>query len=165
MTWYRPASVLDKIFEGGILLKGASGVLEFLAGLLLVFTNPDAIRSFLAFLTQREIAEDPNATIANLILHSADHFNSGNKTFAIAYLWIHAAVKLTAVVGILRNQLWAYPFSLIALGTLMLYQVFSMVVKFSVGMFLLTVFDAFILWLIWREYGKVRPALTRRAAG
>ena len=57
------------------------------------------------------------------------------------------------------------PFSLIALGTLMLYQVFSMIVKFSVGMFLLTVFDAFILWLIWREYGKVRPALTRRAAG
>jgi len=164
MAWYRPASVLDKIFEGGIILKGASGVLEFVAGLLLVFTSPDAIRSFLAFLTQREIAEDPNDTLANLILHSAEHFNSGNKTFAIAYLWVHAAVKLTAVVGILRNQLWAYPFSLIALGVLMLYQVYSMSVKFSAGMLVLTVFDAIILWLIWREYGKVRPALTRRSA-
>ena len=164
MAWYRPASVLDKIFEGGIILKGASGVLEFVAGLLLVFTSPDAIRSFLAFLTQREIAEDPNDTLANLILHSAEHFNSGNKTFAIAYLWVHAAVKLTAVVGILRNQLWAYPFSLISLGLLMLYQVYSMSVKFSAGMLVLTVFDAIILWLIWREYGKVRPALTRRSA-
>jgi len=164
MAWYRPASVLDKIFEGGIILKGASGVLEFVAGLLLVFTSPDAIRSFLAFLTQREIAEDPNDTLANLILHSAEHFNSGNKTFAIAYLWVHAAVKLTAVVGILRNQLWAYPFSLISLGLLMLYQVYSMSVKFSAGMLVLTVFDAIILWLIWREYGKVRPALTRRPA-
>ena len=164
MAWYRPASVLDKIFEGGIILKGASGVLEFVAGLLLVFTSPDAIRSFLAFLTQREIAEDPNDTFANLILHSAEHFNSGNKTFAIAYLWVHAAVKLTAVVGILRNQLWAYPFSLIALGVLMLYQVYSMSVKFSAGMLVLTVFDAIILWLIWREYGKVSPALTRRSA-
>jgi len=164
MAWYRPASVLDKIFEGGIILKGASGVLEFVAGLLLVFTSPDAIRSFLAFLTQREIAEDPNDTFANLILHSAEHFNSGNKTFAIAYLWVHAAVKLTAVVGILRNQLWAYPFSLISLGLLMLYQVYSMSVKFSAGMLVLTVFDAIILWLIWREYGKVRPALTRRPA-
>ena len=164
MAWYRPASVLDKIFEGGIILKGASGVLEFVAGLLLVFTSPDAIRSFLAFLTQREIAEDPNDTLANLILHSAEHFNSGNKTFAIAYLWVHAAVKLTAVVGILRNQLWAYPFSLISLGLLMLYQVYSMSVKFSAGMLVLTVFDAIILWLIWREYCKVRPALTRRPA-
>src|SRR5665647_3923358 len=164
MAWYRPASVLDKIFEGGIILKGASGVLEFVAGLLLVFTSPDAIRSFLAFLTQREIAEDPNDTFANLILHSAEHFNSGNKTFAIAYLWVHAAVKLTAVVGILRNQLWVYPFSLISLGLLMLYQVYSMSVKFSAGMLVLTVFDAIILSLIWREYGKVRPALTRRPA-
>jgi len=164
MSWYRPSSLLDKVFEGGIVLKGASGVLELIAGAILVFTSPETMRSFLSFLTQREIAEDPNATIANLILHSADHFNSGNKTFAIAYLWIHAAVKLTAVVGIMRNQLWAYPFSLIALGVLMLYQVFSMVVKFSVGMLLLTVFDAAILWLIWREYGKVRPALSRRSA-
>jgi uncharacterized membrane protein len=80
------------------------------------------------------------------------------------YLWLHAAIKLTAVVGILRNLLWAYPFSLISLGLLMLYQVYSMVVRFSVGMFLLTVFDVFILWLIWREYGKVKTALTRRKA-
>src|SRR5665647_3729158 len=96
MSWYRPSNLLDKVFEGGIILKGASGVLELLAGLILVFTSPGAIRSFLAFLTQREIAEDPNDTIANLILHSAEHFNSCNKTFAIAYLWVHAAVKLTA---------------------------------------------------------------------
>jgi uncharacterized membrane protein len=164
MAWYRPSSLFDKVFEGGIILKGASGVLEFLAGLILVFMSPGAIRGFLAFLTQREIAEDPNDTIANLIVHSAEHFNSGNKAFAVVYLWLHAAIKLTAVVGILRNLLWAYPFSLISLGLLMLYQVYSMVVKFSVGMFLLTVFDVFILWLIWREYGKVKTALTRRKA-
>jgi uncharacterized membrane protein len=72
MAWYRPSSLFDKVFEGGIILKGASGVLEFLAGLILVFMSPGAIRGFLAFLTQREIAEDPNDTIANLIVHSAE---------------------------------------------------------------------------------------------
>ena len=53
---------------------------------------------------------------------------------------------------------------MISLGLLMFYQVYSMVVRFSVGMFLLTVFDVFIRWLIWREYGKVKTALTRRTA-
>jgi len=124
------------VFEGGIVLKGVSGVSEFLAGLLLVFVSPAAMRTFLAFVTQREIAEDPGDTLANFILHTADHFNAGNHLFAIGYLWIHAAIKLTAVIGILRNQLWAYPF--------------------SVGMLLLTVFDVLVLALIWREYGKVR---------
>jgi uncharacterized membrane protein len=29
-------------------------------------------------------------------------------------------------------------------------------VKPSIGMIMLTLFDFFILWLIWREYGKFR---------
>ena len=46
----------------------------------------------------------------------------------------------------------------------MLYQGYGIGMKFSVWMFLLTVFDVFILWLIWREYGKVKTALARRTA-
>ena len=160
MSWFRPASLLDKVFEGGIVLKGISGALEFLGGLLLVFLSPAALGGFLAFLTQREIAEDPHDRLATYILHSADHFNSGNKAFAIAYLWIHAAVKLIAVIGILRNKLWAYPFSLVTLGLLMLFQIYSISVRFSLGLALLTLFDVFILWLIWREYAKVRAGVT-----
>ena len=156
MSWFRPASALDKVFEGGILLKGVSGVLEFLAGLLLFFISPAAIDGLLRFVTQREIAEDPHDRIATYILHSADHFSSGNKGFAIAYLWVHAIIKLIAVVGILRNQLWAYPFSLVTLGLLMLFQIYSIAVRFSVGLAALTLFDAVILWLIWREWAKVR---------
>jgi len=160
MSWFRPASLLDKVFEGGIVLKGISGALELLGGLLLVFVTPAALSGFLAFLTQREIAEDPHDRFATYILHSADHFNSGNKAFAIAYLWIHAAVKLIAVIGILRNKLWAYPFSLVTLGLLMLFQLYSISVRFSLGLALLTLFDVLILWLIWREYAKVRSALS-----
>lgn len=159
MSWYHPATLLDKVFEGGIILKGMSGALEFLAGLLLVLTSPASISGFLAFITQREIAEDPHDRLAAFILHSADHFNSGVKVYAVAYLWIHATIKLIAVVGILRNKLWAYPFSLITLSLLMLFQVYSIVVRFSIGMLLLTVFDVLILWLIWREYAKVKLVL------
>ncbi|MGV8966828.1 MAG: DUF2127 domain-containing protein [Cellulomonas sp.] len=157
--WFHPTSLLDKVFEGGIILKGVSGLAEFLAGLLLLLTSPATINGFLAFLTQREIAEDPHDKLASFILHSADHFNSGAKTYAVAYLWVHATVKLVAVVGILRNQLWAYPFSLITLGLLMIFQIYSMTVRFSTGMLLLTVFDGLIIGLIWREYSKVRVLL------
>ncbi|MDB5170537.1 MAG: hypothetical protein JWO35_231 [Candidatus Saccharibacteria bacterium] len=156
MSWYHPTSLLDKIFEGGIIIKGATGVLEFLGGLLLLFVDPSSIHKFLAFITQREILEDPHDKLANALLHSAQHLNTGSKTFAIAYLWLHALVKLIAVFGILKNKLWAYPFALITLGLLMIYQVYSIIVQASIGMILLTVFDVFILWLIWREYGKAR---------
>jgi uncharacterized membrane protein len=165
MSWYHPSTLLDKIFEGGIILKGISGILEFLGGLLLVFIDPATIHRFLTFVTQREIQEDPHDKFANALLHSAQHLNAGSKTFAIAYLWVHAAVKLIAVFGLLRNKLWAYPFALITLGLLMLYQVYSIIVQASIGMTLLTIFDVFILWLIWREYGKARLLLGSQPIG
>jgi uncharacterized membrane protein len=159
MSWYHPATLLDKVFEGGIILKGISGGLEFLGGLLLLLIDPASIHRFLAFITQQEITDDPHSKIANLILNSTQHFNSGNKTFAIVYLWLHAVIKLIAVIGILRNKLWAYPFALVTLGLFMVYQMYSIIFKFSVGMILLTIFDAVIVWLIWREYSKERERL------
>src|SRR6266571_1505296 len=107
MSWYHPSTILDKVFEGGILIKGVTGALEFIGGLLLLFVNPASIHRLLVIATQSEIVEDPHDKLANFLLHTTQHLNVGNKNFAIAYLWIHAAVKLTAVFGILCNQLWA----------------------------------------------------------
>ena len=160
MSWYHPNSLLDKVFEGGIIIKGVTGLVEFLSGLLLFFVSPATMHQFITFLTQRELLEDPHDKIANFLVHSTQHIGTGSKTFLIVYLWIHAIIKLIAVIGILKNQLWAYPFSLITLGLLMLYQLYTIFfVKASVGMILLTIFDVFILWLIWREYGKVRTLI------
>ncbi|HUC20631.1 MAG TPA: DUF2127 domain-containing protein, partial [Candidatus Polarisedimenticolaceae bacterium] len=124
MSWYQPNTLLDKIFEGGIIIKGITAVLEFVGGLLLFFVSSATIHQFLAFVTQKELLEDPHDKIANLLLNSVQHISSGGRTFAIIYLWLHATVKLIAVIGILKNQLWAYPFSLITLGLLMLYQLY-----------------------------------------
>ncbi|HEY4964562.1 MAG TPA: DUF2127 domain-containing protein [Candidatus Saccharimonadales bacterium] len=157
MSTFKATSTLDKVFEGGILIKGASGVIEFITGLVLLFISAAQMHSIIVYVTQDEALEDPKDKIVHLLLHSTQHYGSGSRTFLIIYLWIHATIKLIAVIGILKNQLWAYPFSLIALGILMLYQLYSIVfVRPSIGMILLTVFDVFILWLIWREYGKVR---------
>ena len=165
MSWYHPTSLLDKVFEGGIIIKGVTGALEFIGGLLLLFVSPAQMHEFIALVTQRELIEDPNDRVANLLLQATSHFTTGGQVFAIVYLWIHATIKLIAVIGILKNQLWAYPFSLITLGLLMVYQVYSIVfVKLSVGMILLTVFDMFILWLIWREYEKVKAGSQRSPA-
>lgn len=157
MSWYHPKNLFDKVFEGGIILKGIDGALELLGGLLVLFISPATLHTFVAFITQRELLEDPHDKIANTLMHATNHYASGGRTFLVVYLWIHAAIKLIAVFGILKNKLWAYPFSLCTLGALTLYQLYDIVfVKFSVGMLLLTVLDVLILGLIWREYGTIR---------
>lgn len=166
MSWYKPSNVLDKVFEGGIILKGIDGLLEFLGGLLVLFISPATLHGFITFITHRELVEDPHDVVANLLIQATSHYAAGGRTFLVIYLWIHAAIKIVAVIGILKNQLWAYPFSLMTLGLLVVYQLYSIFfVKPSIGMILLTVFDVFILWLIWREYGKIRKGSTEVLGG
>jgi uncharacterized membrane protein len=162
MSWYHPTNLFDKVFEGGVILKGIDGALEFLGGLLVLFVSPARLHNFVDFITHRELVEDPHDKIANLLLHATNHYSDGGRTFLVVYLWVHAAIKLTAVVGILKNWLWAYPFSLISLGLLVVYQLYSIFfVRASIGIILLTIFDVIIIGLIWREYGKVRGRLDK----
>lgn len=155
MSWYHPKNLLDDVFEGGIILKGIGGALEFIGGLLLIFIKPEQIHHFVFFITKGGILMDENHRIMNHLFTGMLHISAGDEKFAIAYLWIHAAIKLIAAIGILKNKLWAYPFSLITLGIFALYQIYSMIfIKFSIVMLLLTIFDLFVLWMIFYEYGK-----------
>ena len=157
MTWFKPTSWLDRIFETSLILKGISGLAEFIAGLLLFTLEPKSVEKFISLIMQRELLQDPNDSVANWLLNFTEHLSQSSHVFLITYLWVHAAIKLTAVIGILRNQTWSYPFSLITLGALMVYQMYSIVfVKASIGMILLTSFDVFVIWMIWQEYLKVR---------
>lgn len=145
------------MFRISIILKGLDGLLEFLGGLLVLFISPAKLHDFIAFITHRELVEDPHDKVANLLLLVANYYPANSRTFLVIYLWVHAAIKLIAVIGLLKNLMWAYPFSLISLGILTAYQLYTIFfVKPSIGMVALTVFDIFVLWLIWREYGKLR---------
>lgn len=161
MSWYHPATLFDKVFEGGLLIKGVLAAGEFLSGLLLLFVRPSTIHRFLAFITQQRLSENPHDKLAHLVLHSADSLNVSNKGFVVAYLWLLAAIKLISVIGILRGILWVYPFALIGLGLIMLFQVYTIVVDASFGLIVLTVFDIGILGMIWLEYGKAKISVRK----
>jgi uncharacterized membrane protein len=154
MGWFKPTSLLDKVFEGSLLLKGLSGLLELIGGLILLFVPGRAIEQFIGFVTQRELFEDPNDIVANYLVHATHNLTTTTHVFAVIFLLSHATVKFVIVIGLLRNERWAYPFSFITLGLMIMYQLYELVVHFSVGMLLLTLFDFFIMWLIWREYKK-----------
>lgn len=161
MSWYHPSTLFDKVFEAGLLIKGVLALSEFLSGLVLLFVSPASIHRFLAFITQQSLSEDPHDKLAHFILHSADSLNVTNKGFLVAYLWILASVKLIAVIGILKNILWVYPFALVTLGLLLALQIYTLTVRVSIGLSLLTVFDMFVLAMIWREYSKAKSGIVR----
>jgi uncharacterized membrane protein len=154
MGWLRPQSLLDQTFQIGIILKGLDGVLEVIGGLLLLVVSPVTIDRVVTSLTQHELSQDPHDLLATHLLKTAHGLTGSAVLFGAVYLLSHGAVKIILVAALLHNQLWAYPWLIVFLGVFIVYQVYRLSFKPSVGLTLLTLFDAFVAWLTYREYRK-----------
>jgi uncharacterized membrane protein len=154
---------LRQLFVAGILIKGFDGLVEFLGGLVLSIVSAGQIVDLARWATRAELIEDPHDLVATSLLALAEHLSVHAKLFYALYLIAHGVIKLLIVWALLTNRLWAYPLSLAVLGLFAVYQIYSYVLTGSLAMIVLTVFDAVVLWLIWREYQVVRRRATTRS--
>lgn len=145
-------TTLDKIFKISVTLKGLDGVLELVGGILLLLVSPAQMASVVHFLTQHELSEDPHDLVATTLVHWAGAMTGSATLFGAVYLLLHGLVKVVLVWAVLRDKLWAYPWMIAFLLVFIAYQGYQLLVAFTWGMVLLTVFDIFIVWLTWHEY-------------
>jgi uncharacterized membrane protein len=150
---------IHQVFTVSLLLKGAHATIECIGGIGLAFISTAAVYDWIAWLTQHELVEDPKDFVATHLLALAEGFSVSAKNFYVFYLLSHGIVKLFLVAALLRNKLWAYPASLVVLGLFIAYQVYRFSYTHSPGLMVLTVFDLFVMVLIWHEYRLVRPHL------
>jgi len=149
---------IHRIFKISILLKGAHSVIEIAGGLALYLVTTGTIVNLVKLATQEELIEDPNDYIASHFLAMAQHFSVASKSFYAFYLLSHGAIKLLLVIGLLRNQVWSYPASLVAMAAFIVYQLYRFSYTHSPGLIALTVFDLVVIALIWHEWRMQRRA-------
>jgi uncharacterized membrane protein len=147
---------LDDTFKVTITIKGLDGAFEIIGGAVLTFVRPHTIDQIARSLTQHELSQDPHDFIARHILRSAGQLNHGGTLFAALYLLSHGVAKVVLVIAVLRDQLWAYPSMIVLLGAFIAYQLYRLSDHLTIGLTLLTIFDAFVVWLTWREYQQKR---------
>lgn len=152
-------TLLDKTFWVALVLKGLDGVLEAIGGVLLLIVSPRQIGAVTRLLTQHELSEDPHDFIATTLVHLAANLTVSASLFGAVYLLLHGAVKIVLVWALIADKLWAYPWMIAFLLIFIAYQGYLLALRFSWGLALLTAFDAFIVWLTWREYGLHRRRL------
>jgi len=155
---------LDRTFRISVALKGLDGALELIGGLVLLFVRPATINDFLRTVTQHELSQDPHDFIARHLLRSGGHLTHGTTLFAALYLLSHGVAKVVLVVAVLRDQRWAYPGMIVLLAAFIIYQLYRLIaVRLTLGLTLLTAFDAFVVWLTWREYESKRASPPQEA--
>jgi uncharacterized membrane protein len=143
---------IHQVFEISILFKGAHALIECIGGAVLAFVSTERIKAMVNAFTQTELIENRSDFIALHLLGFAQHFSVSSQHFYAFYLLSHGLTKAILVACLLRNKLWAYPASLYVLGLFIAYQLYRYSYTQSVGLIALTVFDAFVMTLIWHEY-------------
>ena len=142
-------------FRLGVFFKGLFSLVEIIGGLLALFVPVSYVTDIVVRLAEGELVEDPNDFVATNLLHLAQHYAMASGTFIAIYLLSRGLIKIFLVVALLKNQLWAYPSSLVVLGLFVLYQLYQIATTHSVLLILFTVFDAIVMWFIWKEYEVV----------
>ncbi|MGC8551192.1 MAG: DUF2127 domain-containing protein [Acidobacteriaceae bacterium] len=150
------ARLREILFRLSVLLKGLDAILEILGAIALWLVSPGFIASAVQFLTQDEIAEDPHDLVANALRHAAARFSLSSEHFMAVYLLAHGLIKIAVVAALLRNRLWAYPVAIAVFTGFIAYQLYRYTLTGGIGLILLTVFDLFLIALIWLEYRAQR---------
>lgn len=156
MNFFKPKTLLDNFYEIGIIIKGIDGTLELIGGVLLLTFSSGTILNITHTLTRTELSEDPHDFVATHILHAGTSLAHGHTGFAALFLLTHGAVKVGLVTALLLQKLWAYPWALGILVLFLIYQIYLLVAKPTLGLWFITILDVVIIWLVWREWQKVR---------
>ena len=150
---------IHQIFQLSILLKAAHALIECGGGIALALVSTHTIVDLVNWFTQDELVEDPKDFVATHLLHWAQAFSVQTKHFYAFYLLSHGVVKLALIAGLLRDRLWAYPASLMVMGLFVVYQLYRFYHTGGAGLIVLTIFDLFVIALIWHEYRLIRRHL------
>jgi len=143
---------LDRVFAVSIVLKGLDGVAELIGGLTLLFLSPAALREALGDVVSFVLVGHEHSPVFRWAMHLGDSWGTRTTLFAALYLLLHGIIKVVLVWALLRQQLWAYPWMLAALGVFIVLQCYELIVHFSWWMLALTLFDVFIVFLTAREW-------------
>mgnify|MGYP001585640473 CR=1 FL=1 len=146
--------ILHNFFEAIIFIKGIAGGLEILIGSLFLFLDKDTIYHFFIYLANhRLISFSENAN--NYFEHQANALEN-TQTFIAVYFLFYGILNIFLLVCLLRNKLWAYPFSILFFSLFNLYLLYRFFAYRSGTTLFFIIFNIFFIILIWVEYRRLK---------
>jgi len=145
---------IDEGFEIGVLLKFIHGFFEILTGIFLATPGRLITDNVIFYLTQSEIAEDPNDLVANYLINIGNSVSSGINFFAVFYLLFHGIINAGLAIALFKNKIWAYPWAITTFGIFIIYQIYRYFYTHSFLLLVLTILDMAIVVFVALEYKK-----------
>ena len=159
----RHAKWFETIYKIGVGIKGFDGLVELLVGIVLIF-SPHTPHRLLQHAANAAQAHNGSVFhwIAHMVIKLDADLTGQTLFFVILFLIAHGVIKLVLVYCLLREYYRAYPYALVILFMLLIIQVIPLFKDpLSAGLWLFTILDVIIIYLVWGEYLDLREKLNR----
>jgi len=160
----RHAKWFDTVYKIGVGIKGFDGLVELVAGVLLIIAPRTPHRLLQSAALE---AHEHNTTLFHFIERQVIHLDAQITgkvlLFIIIFLIIHGIVKLVLVYCLLKKIHRAYPYALGVLLILFGLQVSPLFKNpADLALWLFTILDVAIIYLVWGEYQDIKEAVLSR---
>lgn len=147
---------MHKVFQLSILLKGLTGVLETIVGVLAFIVSKDSLVQLVNMLTYQELLDDPGEQFANFLVTLANNYTLDIQLFVGIYLLIHGITKILLIYGLFKKLLWAYPTAIVIFTLFLTYQIYEYIHQPHIVTLVISVVDVFIIILTYLEYRNLK---------
>lgn len=151
-------NVLHDLFEITVFLKGISGGLEIILGMLFLVFSRQTIYHFMVSVTHHKFVRAFGHTATNYLMRQENGFSLSAKYFIATYLIFYGLMNIFLVVSLIRGKLWAYPVAITFFIIFITYQCYRYSLYHSFLLLLLTLYDVALVLLTWREYQRIKKS-------
>lgn len=138
--WWRVFYGIVKVVFGGVLWWIAGG------GIARLFYR----------VMSHEIAQDPSDFFVHFVGPKLAHLPVTVTHFVAFYFIFWGIAELFLSIQILKKNIWAYPVAIILLSVFTLYELFRVAHTHSFTLTVVILIDAAVVWLLYREYRRLR---------
>ena len=150
-----------KIFQYSLYIKGIYGLLETIAGIVLIFLSSKNISSIVQAIFGQVLVRDPDDFIANLFMNAAKNLSLHLHQFISLFMIVHGLINIGIVLALLHKKLWVFPIVSSVLGLLIIYQTYHFVFNHSLTLLIITFVDIIIFGLLGFEYHRLKDIISR----
>jgi uncharacterized membrane protein len=160
----RHSKWFETAYKIGVGVKGLDGLAELIAGVALLI-SPGLVHTILSAVVTHAHKHTGHTYhfIGEYIGRLDNDLAKSGLVFLIVFLIGHGVVKLVLVYCLLRRIIWAYPYALGVLVLFLVYQIYVLVRDpLSLGMWLFTILDIAIIWLVYGEWRDLTEKVTKK---
>jgi len=164
--WFSKIGITERrLFLAAVISKGFDGLLEFLAGVILLTLGVAYIKHIAWVWASHRMFEHPNSRVAPHIQNAANNLTTHEKTFAGVYLILHGSLKAGLAIGMIREIRWVYPVAAVTISAFIGYQISRLAEHFNWILLVLTCLDGLIVVMIVIDYLKLRRSPSGESKG